>query len=111
MSEKIWESENSTTLKIALRTKKRKYLATLFKQAEADAGSYDVREEELFDLLADPLERRTLSLDHSGEVGRFRAEMRAYLEQARQARAGRRGQKIELDEATEERLRSLGYLE
>ena len=79
-----------------------------------------VETEELFDLSKDPDERENLlslspasAADSSSpglsSLAPFRAALRSFLESAKAARALRQGEAVELDDATIEKLRSLGY--
>jgi arylsulfatase A-like enzyme len=113
VSEVTFRSPAGTFLKIALRQADRKYVATLSGPTGDDLGVNSVDDEELYDLVADPLERRNL-LENGGEDGRslaspFRAALRSFLDAAKAARALRQGEAVELDDATIEKLRSLGY--
>ncbi|RMG45262.1 MAG: hypothetical protein D6718_08025 [Acidobacteria bacterium] len=67
--------------------------------------------EELYDLASDPLEQRNLAQGRPGETARLRALLDRHLAaSARVAKELGEG-KGEVDEATRERLRSLGYVE
>ena len=48
-------------------------------------------------------------LHDATQADRFRTELEAFLDAARAARAFRHGEAVELDDATLEKLRSLGY--
>ncbi len=65
--------------------------------------------EYVFDLAADPGELRNLAGSRALEVAWLRARLAAWIERGRLDEAG--GEPAELDEATRERLRALGYLD
>ena len=108
ISEVTWSSPNNETAKISFRTGERKYIATLSRSAGGEGVSRLV-EEELYDLVNDPRETRNLLPEAATDAGSFRRQMWTFLDKAKRSREGRRSQPVELDEATRERLRALGY--
>jgi arylsulfatase A-like enzyme len=109
VSEVSWRSPSGSSIKVALRDRSRKYVATLSGPEAHELDATTVESEELYDLGKDPGERENV-LDREGDaLGRFRAELRSYLDAARSARSLRKGDAVELDEETLEKLRSLGY--
>ncbi len=109
LSEVSWRSPSGSFMKVALRDRSRKYIATLSGPPGDDLGVTEVESEEIYDLLEDPGERENI-LDREAEsLGRFRAELRSFFEAARTARSLRKGEAVELDNETLEKLKSLGY--
>ena len=114
---KMWRSPNGTFMKVALRRRMEKYIATLSGPIGDDLGVSSVETEELFDLSEDPDESENLLASATGSsapggvssLAPFRAALRSFLESAKAARALRQGEAVELDDATIEKLRSLGY--
>lgn len=110
VSETAWHSEEATLLKIALRSNRLKYIATFATDPADRLSIAEMRQEELYDLATDPGEERPL--DDRAQLGRFRGELEAYLRKAARFRSSHHeGDRIEIDELTRERLRSLGYLQ
>lgn len=109
LSEVNWRSPSGTFMKVAVRNRSHKYIATLSGPPGDDLGVTEVQSEELYHLAGDPQERDNL-VDRDAEVANgFRAELRAFLEAARAARSLRQGDAVELDDDTLEKLKSLGY--
>jgi arylsulfatase A-like enzyme len=109
LSEVSFRSPSGSLMKVALRDRSRKYIATLSGPPGDDLGVNEVEREEFYDLVADPGERVNL-LDREAEsLGPFRAELRSFLDAARSARSLRKGEAVELDNETLEKLKSLGY--
>ncbi len=96
-------------MKVALRDRGRKYIATLSGPAGDDLGATEVDREELYDLVKDPGEREDLFGRDEESLNRFRAELRSFLEAARTARALRQGDPVVLDDESLEKLKTLGY--
>jgi hypothetical protein len=96
-------------MKVALRDRSRKYIATLSGPPGDDLGATEVDREEIYDLAKDPLERDDLFGRDEATLNHFRAELRSFLESARTARALRQGDPVVLDDATLEKLKTLGY--
>ncbi len=109
LSEVNWRSPSGSYMKIALRDRGRKYIATLSGPAGDDLGATEVEREELYDLVKDPGEREDLLGRDEESLNRFRAELRSFLEVARTARALRQGDPVVLDEESLEKLKTLGY--
>jgi arylsulfatase A-like enzyme len=109
VSEVSWRSPSGSSIKVALRDRSRKYVATLSGPGAHELDATTVESEELYDIGKDPGERENLSGREGDALGRFRAELRSYLDAARSARSLRKGEAVELDEETLEKLRSLGY--
>lgn len=109
LSEVSWRSPAGSSMKVALRDRSRKYIATLTGPPGDDLGVAEVANEELYDLVKDPKESENLLGRDSDSANRFRAELRSFLEAARAARSLRRGAPVELDNETLEKLKSLGY--
>jgi arylsulfatase A-like enzyme len=109
LSEVNWRSPTGSGMKVALRDLGRKYIATLSGPPGDDLGVNEVESEELYDLVNDPGERENLAGRDSASLNRFRGELRSFLEAARTARSLRRGDAVELDDETLEKLKSLGY--
>ena len=108
LSEVSWRSPSGSFMKVALRDRGRKYIATLSGPPGDDLGVAEVENEELYDLEKDPLERENV-LGDVDAVNRFRAELRSFLEAARAARSMRQGEPVMLDDDALEKLKSLGY--
>lgn len=113
LSEVTWTpmSTGRTMMKIAFRTERFKYIATLVGPVENELAVSEIRDEELYDLSRDPAEQENLFPEAPLEVGSFRRLLRSHLDEARELRASRRGEEIVLDETLEQRLRALGYIE
>jgi arylsulfatase A-like enzyme len=111
MSEVTWRSPNETSMKVSFRTERLKFLATLAGPVGDDLGVSETRQEELYDLVADPHERANLAAERSEELTSFRSRVRSFIDGARAQRSTRQGQQIELDEELLERLRALGYVD
>jgi len=73
--------------------------------------SAPIASEELFDLIHDPGETKNLAREEEGAVAANRRKVLAYLEHARELRATRTGQEVEMDEELRKRLEILGYIE
>jgi len=100
------------SMKLALRRQDSKYIATL--TAPTTDGLFDgeILSEELYDLSVDPREKDDLLSRADNRVRRaYREELRAYLAEAKRLRSERRGGTVILDEAIQERLETLGYIE
>jgi arylsulfatase A-like enzyme len=110
ISEVTWRSPDTEIMKISFRTEELKYIATLSAPAGEELGIGHLSEEELYDLLADPREQLNLLPGASRDVASYRDRLQAYLQLVSEHRRARDGQEVELDEATKERLRSLGYV-
>jgi arylsulfatase A-like enzyme len=111
MSEVTWRSPNETSMKVSFRTERMKFLATLAGPVGDDLGVSETRQEELYDLVADPDERTNLAAERSEELASFQGRLRSFIDGARAQRSTRPGQQIELDEELLERLRALGYVD
>lgn len=109
LSEMTWRSPNGTFMKVSFRDETFKYVATLSGAVGDDLGVSEVTREELYDLEADPEEQRNLLPGDASLASPFRGELRAFLDAAKAARSLRNGEAVELDDATLEKLRSLGY--
>ena len=109
LSEVTWRSPSGSFMKVALRDRGRKYIATLSGPPGDDLAVGKVEKEELYDLLKDPKESENLIGRNADTVNRFRAELRSFLEAARAARSLRKGEPVELDDEALEKLKSLGY--
>jgi arylsulfatase A-like enzyme len=109
LSEVTWRSPTGSYMKVALRDRERKYIATLSGPPGDDLGATEVAREEIYDLVKDPGERDDLFGRDEGSLNRFRAELRSFLETARTARSLRQGDPVVLDDATLEKLKTLGY--
>ena len=109
LSEVSWRSPTGSSIKVALRDRSRKYIATLSGPAGDDLAATEVENEELYDLAKDPKELENLAGRDADAVNRFRAELRSFLEAARAARSMRQGEPVELDDEALEKLKSLGY--
>lgn len=66
---------------------------------------------ELYDLSADPGERRNLSLEHPAIAKRLAAHARTYLAQCQERRGRPQQTSAEISEEAAERLRALGYVD
>jgi arylsulfatase len=103
--------ERPARMLVAWRTEKTKYIAS-FEAPTVDAlYSAEVAGEELYDLLTDPGETKNLAANDKDAVSQNRQKVLGYLARARELRAGRAGQEVELDEETRKRLEILGYVE
>jgi arylsulfatase len=109
LSEVSWRSPTGSYMKVALRAQGKKYIVTLSGPPGDDLGVEKVEKEELYDVAADPRERENLLSADAETANRFRAELRSFLAAARTARALRKGDAVELDTETLEKLKSLGY--
>lgn len=111
LSEVTSRSPKGTYMKIAIRNAWHKYMVTLSGPVGDDLGVSKVEEEALFDLGSDPGEKKNLlSSGDTDLAAPFRRELRQFLDAARANRAIRRGDPVELDEATLEKLKALGYV-
>jgi arylsulfatase A-like enzyme len=112
MSEITWEPKPTAgaSMKVALMEGDLKYIVTMKGAVGDERFVSEVVQEELYDLSRDPEERTNLLPDAARDLGNLRAEARTFVDQARILRAERRGQEIVLDEALEEQLRALGYI-
>lgn len=110
ISENAWRGPSEWSRKVSIRTEKLKYLVTIAGPPGREPEESDVRSEELYDLMEDPMERTNLASGSSSDIEAFRRELANYLGEARQGRASRRTEDILEDETTRERLRSLGYI-
>ena len=112
VSEITWEpnERRGPAMRIAVRQGDLKYIAELRGEKGESLVSEIVREE-LYDVSIDPGEQHNLLPDAATEAQELRAWMRAYLEEVRRWQAGRRGEKVVLDDELRERLRALGYVE
>ena len=108
VSEMTFRGPNGTSMKVSFRNETLKYIATLSGPVD-DLGVSELSREELYDLKSDPEERDNLLPSDESRAHPFRAELRAFLAAAKAARSLRSGEAVELDEATLEKLRSLGY--
>jgi arylsulfatase A-like enzyme len=103
--------ERSARMLVAWRTEQTKYIAS-FEAPTVDAlYSAGIGGEELYDLLKDPGETKNLAATETSTVVQNRERVLAYLARARELRAGRSGQEVELDGETRKRLEILGYIE
>jgi len=109
LSEVSWRSPSGSFMKVALRDRGRKYIATLSGPPGDDLGVAELEKEELYDLVKDPKESENLLGRDADTVNRFRAELRSFLESARAARSMRQGEPVKLDDEALEKLKSLGY--
>jgi arylsulfatase A-like enzyme len=113
ISEITWEpsANKGGAIKIAVRREHWKYIANY----RGDPGDVDFVSrlvgEEFYDLSQDKGELNNLPPDSEKEIELFRREAEAYLEAVRSARAGRRGERIMIDEELRRRLKALGYEE
>jgi arylsulfatase A-like enzyme len=85
----------------AFRSGNWKYIATL-----GDDG--ELLQQELYDLITDPSERRDRSAELSGELSRFHQLLEAHDQLAESL--GGADQGVEIDPATQKLLESLGYV-
>jgi len=97
-------------MKVAFHTGREKYIATL---AGEEQGDDNVTEEELYDLVNDPGEGANMINEPSlaGRREAFRRDLRAFLDEAKRFRAGQDGEEVVVDEAVQERLKALGYVQ
>lgn len=111
LSEVTSRSPKATFMKVAIRSATHKYMVTLSGPVGDDLGVSKVEEEAFYDLDSDPREKRNLMTSaQAGGAAPFRRELRQFLEAARAARSIRKGDAIELDAATLDKLRALGYV-
>jgi hypothetical protein len=112
MSEITWEPKPTAgaSMKVALIEGDLKYIVTMKGAIGDERFVSEVVQEELYDLSSDPEEKTNLLPDAARDLGSLRAEARTFIDQARILRAERGGQEIVLDEALEEQLRALGYI-
>jgi arylsulfatase A-like enzyme len=89
------------TMMRAFRSGNWKYIATL-----GDDG--ELVQQELYDLITDPSERRDRSAELSGELSRFHQLLEAHDQLAESL--GGADQGVEIDPATQKLLESLGYV-
>jgi len=113
VSEVSWKAlaTRPALFKVAFRNEQFKYVATLEGPALEELDVDGIREEELYDLRADPGETVNLVAASVGELRSFRKDLQAYLAEARQLRSTRRGQEVVVDELLRERLEALGYVD
>jgi arylsulfatase A-like enzyme len=95
-------------VKMSLRDGNYKYFATLAKK-DSEVPT-DILEEKLFNLDEDPGELEDLSAEDPAKMEDFRRRLRAYLAVAADSVGEQDVEPVELDEATRESLRSLGYI-
>ena len=110
VSETAWRSPAGWARKIAFRTEKLKYIATLAAPPGVEPQESHLEREELYDLLGDPEEKVNLLEASSVDVESFRRELAQYLSEARSLRTSRQTEHVVEDDVTLERLRSLGYI-
>jgi arylsulfatase A-like enzyme len=110
ISENAWRSPVGWARKISIRTEKQKYIVTLSAPPGVEPTEDHLEQEELYDLLADPDERRNLLEGSDVDAEPFRRELANYLREARTMRASRKSETIVEDDVTLERLRTLGYI-
>ncbi len=96
---------------VALRSDRAKYIASFEAPTVEALYSAPVASEELYDLIEDPDEMRNLAPGAKDAVETNREKVLAYLARARELRATRAGQEVEMDEELRKRLEILGYLE
>jgi arylsulfatase A-like enzyme len=106
------QGEWPQVVKMSLRDGGLKYFATLEKPDSASEIPSKILEECLYNLDDDPGELKDLLTEESSApaLERFRRRLRDYLAVAADLQAGQDDEPVELDEATRERLRSLGYI-
>jgi hypothetical protein len=96
---------------VAWRGESTKYIAS-FEAPTVDAlYSAPVASEELYDLIGDPGETKNLAPGDESTLAVNRKKVLAYLGHARELRATRTGQEVEMDEELRKRLEILGYIE
>jgi arylsulfatase A-like enzyme len=106
-----WKPELGAIRKVSLRNDTTKYIATFRTTAESAITIGEILDEELYDLTRDPDEMRNL-LEGSGvDTGPYQQQLRAYLSEAREFERGRMGEEVILDDAIEEQLKALGYVD
>jgi arylsulfatase len=106
------QGEWPQVIKMSLRDGDLKYFATLEKPDSASEIPSKILEEHLYNLDDDPGELNDLLAEESSAVALegFRRRLSDYLALADGLRAGQNDEPVELDEATRETLRSLGYI-
>jgi hypothetical protein len=97
-------------VKMSFRNGGLKYFATLAKAEDESEIPSEILEERLFNLDDDPGELTDLLTEEASAADGFRRRLRDYLAVAEGLRGGQDTEEVELDEATRERLRSLGYI-
>jgi arylsulfatase len=103
--------ERPARMLVAFRSERYKYIAS-FEAPTVDAlYSAPVASEELYDLIGDPGETKNLAPGDESTLAVNRKKVLAYLGHARELRATRTGQEVEMDEELRKRLKILGYIE
>jgi arylsulfatase len=103
--------ERPARMLVALRSEYTKYIAS-FEAPTVDAlYSAPVAGEELYNLSDDPGETKNAASSAPEIVAASRRKVLAYLGYARELRATRAGQEVEMDEELRKRLEILGYIE
>ena len=110
VSENAWRTPGGWARKISIRTEKLKYIVTLAGSPGVEPKETDIRNEELYDLIRDPMEQSNLLPESNSAAEPFRREIGNYLSEARRRRSDRKAERIIEDETTRERLRSLGCI-
>jgi len=113
LTEITWEPNEirGAFVKLAATRGDLKYVATFAGDLDDEKFVSRLVEEELYDLSADPGERQNLLPGGAAKIGSLRGQVRDYLETVRQRRTEGGGGRILLDEALEEKLRALGYVQ
>jgi arylsulfatase A-like enzyme len=106
VSEYVWLLPEGIRARFSFRTREHRYVATLV-AAGWDALSIEALEAEELYSTVDGLEERNLAVAEADVARRFRETLAGYLGEVR---TRRKGDLRVLDEETERRLRSLGYV-
>jgi arylsulfatase A-like enzyme len=106
VSESVWFLSEGIRARFSFRTLEYRYIASLLADRVDELAIDRIESEELYSV-ADSREERNLAASEADRTRRFREALADYLEGVRGRRDG--GRRV-LDEATEERLRSLGYV-
>jgi arylsulfatase len=105
-------AKGGAILQVALRQGDLKYSASYSAETIEDLYSQTPREEALYDLATDPVERRNLLRgSKASPAGALREVLRRYLEAAREHRAHQQEGAVNPDPDLQRQLESLGYIE
>jgi arylsulfatase A-like enzyme len=108
VSEYVWLLPEGIRARFSFRTREHRYIATVTAREWKDISIDSLDGEELY-ATSDAREERDLANSEEDIVRRFRETLSSYLAEVRRRREVR-GETRTLDEETERRLRSLGYV-
>ncbi len=106
-----WKPEVGAIRTVSFRTDTTKYIATFRTTAESTIAIGEILDEELYDLARDPDEMQNLLEGPGMDSGPYQEQLRAYLREAREFERGRMGEEVILDDAIQDQLKALGYID